>query len=295
MNTQRLVSLFITTTALLGGCVVTDDEAAQTDAQAATASSETTESETADSPSGGDPSSTASATDSPGTSGSASATISASATMSAGSDGDSSGLTDPSDGSGGSGSGCRHLCEQDSDCLFQGGSSVGLRCGDGGFCAFTCSDDLDCLGHFASNPMQSCSSNSDCIVTGICIDRGAGFGACAFITPAQIECPSDLPQVEVVDIEGNPASVCGQSDAYCGESDDGTPICELAEGCDLHGCPDGLSCGEDGVCFCVADADCGFAGNTCTEGVCSFSCSNDAECSEFQVFATFEGGSIVCE
>lgn len=279
MKTQSLISSLATVLLLLGGCDNSDEETPASDTENATTSSE---------PTGAG----SSGTDSNASTNSGPATSTEDSSSSGDPGMDS---TDPSAGSGSSAwVGCRHVCEQDSDCLFQGGLDTGLRCGEAGYCTFTCSADTDCAAAFSSNPQMPCSTNAECIVSELCLDRGDGEGACTFI-PNDIECPRGLAEVDVVDIEGNPTTICG-TEMSCLELEDGTRSCGSNTGCLQDGCGDsGLTCGDDGVCFCTADEDCSVAGDTCTDGVCSFSCDSAQECEDVPLFANFEGGTLVCE
>lgn len=278
MKTLSLISSLAAVLTLLGGCDNSDEGTAASDTESATASSDPTGTGS----SGTD--ATASTSSGPATS--------AEDDSSSGDPGTDS--TDPSAGSGTSEwTGCRHVCEQDSDCLFQGGLDTGLRCGEAGYCTFTCSVDTDCAAVFSSSPQMPCSTNAECIVSELCLDRGGGEGACTFI-PADTECPRGLVEVDALDIEGNPTTVCG-SETSCVDLEDGTRSCEFNTSCLEDGCPEGLTCGDDGVCFCTADEDCSVAGDTCTDGVCSFSCDSAQECEDVPLFANFEGGTLVCE
>lgn len=288
MKTQSLISSLAIALLVSAGCESPDDGGLASDTEDASASSVVTGAGT----SGTDatPSTNSGpATSSPDTTGDASTTSASAST------GDpETGSTDPSAGSGSTGaSGCRHVCAQDSDCLFQGGLDTGLRCGEAEYCAFTCDLDTDCAAAFSTNPQMPCSTNAECVVSQVCLDRGDGAGACTLI-PGNAECPRGLVEVDVLDIEGNPTTACG-TEASCVDFEDGTRACELNSGCQEDGCPDGLTCGDDGSCFCTADEDCTVAGDTCTDGVCSFSCDSDQECEDVPLFANFEGGTLVCE
>jgi len=299
MKNHRSLSSFATLSSLTtllvvtAGCEVTDDESAGTEATAASSGQSQGIGGT------GDDSATApdtnGSTTGPATAADSSATAATDSTDAADSEdsGDSANATDSNDSGSAIAPGCRHVCEDDTDCLFQGGINAGLRCGEASYCAFTCDVDTDCAAVFATNPQQPCTANAECAVSGLCLDRGDGSGACSFI-PSGIACPPELELVDVVDIAGTPAMVCGTL-AVCIDNDDGTRACDIASGCEEDGCPGDLTCGQDGTCFCTADEDCGPAGDTCTDGLCSFSCDSAADCEDVPLFANFEGGSLVCE
>ena len=118
----------------------------------------------------------------------------------------------------------------------------------------------------------------------------------------------------MVDIDGNPTTVCGQPDAAChpdaychlpcqGDLDCfsaaypacnvNTGLCECAsdEGCASLGLSQFSVC-HAGVCGCGADEDCvGVAGDICNEvGACG--CTDDAACAGVE--SPYDGGAIEC-
>lgn len=295
MTKPVILSALVAVAASICSCVVAEDDGPGTDGRASSSGGDETGQgssvpEESSSEASGEPSTSGPVTDGTSTTGGDPPATESGVVTS---------TTDPStsgsDTNGAENVGCRHVCASDADCFFEGGVDTGLRCGETGYCIYACTEDADCLAQFASSAFMPCTSNAECALTGVCLDRGNGEGGCATITPDLTPCPEEVPAIDVVDIEGNPVTVCGQPDAYCGTLDDGAAACLFADTCAETGCPEGLTCAESGACICTADEDCLGFGDTCTDGGCSYSCESDAACEGITVFEMFEGGEIICE
>lgn len=225
-----------------------------------------------------------------------------------------------STGTPGDGGFCIHQCRGDADCMV-GGMDAGLTCQDSvctGDVPAGCTDDAECVALLSGWTGSPCTAGGgECEPLGqLCVPVGDG-GGCA-TPPGEFFPCNTVPgwsELEVLDIDGNTVTVCGNGNAEC--NDDGFcfspcqadadcaskayPVCDTATG--LCGCGSDDDCaalGEPhlavcnaGVCGCNSDQQCvdGEAGDACTaDGFCG--CTADAACSNVENF--FDGGTIGC-
>ncbi|MCH9683091.1 MAG: hypothetical protein K0V04_16780 [Deltaproteobacteria bacterium] len=224
-------------------------------------------------------------------------------------------------GSGGPGGGlCIHQCEADGDCTVDGIDN-GLTC-QSGFCtgegsADLCDSDEACVAQLSGwsfgSPCTAGGGECDALMM-VCLDVG-GEGHCVTPVGEFFNCADGgTEEVETMDIDGNPVTVCGRPNAECGDlgfcfdpctSDDAcltdsAPVCNTATGtcecgtdadCESLGMPQ-LSVCNAGACGCGEDQHCvdGNAGDVCNSGLCG--CSADAACDG--VDNIFDGGTIAC-
>ncbi len=229
--------------------------------------------------------------------------------------------TSTPDSGGPSGGFCVHQCEVDGDCTVAG-ADIGLTCTDG-FCqgeggkVETCSDDEACIAQLSGWEFgAACTAGGgECEPSmGACLDVG-GEGHCALAPSEFFACAdSGFDEIQTTDIDGAMVTVCGDSNAACG--DDGFCFSPCAEDADCAA-PSATTCNTNtgfcecasdddcatlessnlsscnaGVCGCGEDQDCvdGGAGDVCNSGSCG--CSGDAACGD--VVNSFDGGMINC-
>lgn len=188
---------------------------------------------------------------------------------------------------------CQHYCISDADCLV--GRMAGLSCVLG-TCVDpdappACSSDGQCVSELSGwADGIPCNSRADCrTAPARCIGVG-GQGYCVD-APEPGECrAAGLDRIEVVDVQGRSAEVCGYADAWCG--DDGA--CRLPCGSDREcGTPRAPVCDlVTGRCGCATDQHCldAAAGDVCLDGQCL--CTSAAAC---EGAAPFDGGLTTCE
>lgn len=194
-------------------------------------------------------------------------------------DGEPSGDGDPGSGGGA----CVHQCQSDADCLV-GGMDQGYVCVDS-YCtgeSSGCSDDNYCVaflsGWTQGTPCSPGGGECDAAMQ-VCLDLGPDGVRCA-VAPSQfITCDQlQMDEIPMTDADGNPAIVCGRSEAAC--HPDG--YCHLP----CAGDQDCLSASypicnvQTGLCECGTDADCQTIGqeqfSACNGGLCG--CGEDQQC-----------------
>lgn len=188
---------------------------------------------------------------------------------------------------------CQHRCISDADCLVEGmaGQSCVLgTCIDPNAPA-ACTSDGQCVAELSGwSDGMPCDSSAECLdAPARCIGVG-GQGYCVDV-PGPGECrAAGLDPIEVVDVEGRTADVCGYADALCGENG----ACRLPCGSDRDcGTPRAPVCDlVTGRCGCATDQHCldASAGDVCLEGSCL--CTSAAAC---EGAAPYDGGLITCE
>ncbi len=102
-----------------------------------------------------------------------------------------------------------------------------------------------------------------------------------------------LTEVEATDVDGNTVTVCGNDTATCTDIGDGDTTClPQPVSCEEAGCPEGFTCGGDGVCLCDDDDSCGEDSSCGADGFCTApGCTDASDCGE----VPFDGGSYSCE
>lgn len=200
-----------------------------------------------------------------------------------------------STGNGAGGSVCTAQCIEDADC-FSNGVDLGLTCSDNGFCHTACEDAADCIPALSGWVAQPCDSSDTC-PAGPCIDYGGDTGGCATAPPEMLDCAGlMLDEIEATDVDGNPVTVCGESDGLCTLDPLGDMSCTL--GCEATGCSNPLTCESDGSCHCASDDDCLAAntGDTCgPNGVCFFGCEDVTDCEASLGAPALDGQTLHCE
>lgn len=203
------------------------------------------------------------------------------------------GSAETGDATGGGGNRCVYLCSSDDDCL-SGGNDIGLSCTDNGACIVACEVAEDCIPVFSGWSAQPCDSNDAC-GAGPCIDLGDGTGGCG-TEPSEFLACADFMQSEVTvnDIDGNPVTVCGNDSGICTDLGDGNSACtlEAATDCAEAGCPDGFTCGDEGICLCDNDDACEGDLTCGSDGFCENTCSDASECTDA---LPFDGGEYACQ
>jgi hypothetical protein len=186
---------------------------------------------------------------------------------------------------------CMHTCAADEDCQAAGGTDIGFIC-EGGACANgnPCTDDASCVPQLSGWAFVPCTAGGgECdAAMQVCVDLGDGTGGCATPPSEFVMCETiGQEEVEVTDIDGNPATVCGNTSGVCNTD---TGFCSVP-------CVDDTTCGTltcdtaSGNCVCTEDAQCG-EGLTCNTdtGACEGGgCMEDADCTN-----PFNGGTVTC-
>lgn len=259
-----------------------DDKQSSSSAEAGSSGDETTQPpSTTDTPDTDGPGTDAPTTDGPGTDG---PTTDAPTTETPVDDTGSTG--DPTDVPF-----CHYRCEVAEDC-FIGGVDTQDVCDDGN-CVPACEETPDCIAPSSGWTNMPCMATAEC-GGGVCVDYGTGTG-CAFGPNEATTCADlDMDDVEIMDVDGNTVTVCGNTDSTCEAG-----LCErpISFDCNVDGCPDSLSCEADGSCRCGDDDACVDAGygDACrSDGLCVFACDPEADV-PCEGMAQYDGGAIVCE
>lgn len=207
---------------------------------------------------------------------------------------------------------CTPHCERDADCRVNG-MDIGFACIAGVCGVPPCSDDAGCRARLSGWTI-ACGDPDDCSPLTVCIDLGAGAGACAYEPGPDLVCSDlGLDELSAPAIAGGEVVVCGDANAACvdqacvsactADSDcvpeQGTPVCEISSGrCQCTSDQDCLATGKPGLVACVAgrcgcevDADCQGGANVdvCRAGACG--CSSTRACTE----SVFDDVTALCE
>ena len=192
------------------------------------------------------------------------------------------------------GSFCMDTCEEDSECVPEGGDEDDYACVDD-VCEFTgemdeaddCESDEECQAigsgwaDLETGELDTCDAQDECddMMGESCVEY-EGQGYCAMEAADCEALNREELDLELVDEEGELA-VCVATDVECGENGLCYAPCESDDDCDADGAG---TCLDDGTCGCGSDAECEEDvdnADTCFDGICG--CSEDDVCEEDQV------------
>lgn len=226
--------------------------------------------------------------------------------------------TDDTDTGSGDGMYCTFECAADEDCQVMG-MDIGLTC-ESNRCAGEaptgCTDDDFCIAQLSGwSAGMACEAEADCAALMQHCVEVAGAGHCATGPTEFVTCETlMMDEIETTNIDGDPVTLCGNSNATCRDdgicfdpctSDDdcfeSAPVCDTATGicgctedahCETLGVAANSACLDTGACGCDSDDDCDEAvGDVCTSlGICG--CSSVDACEGFM--NPYDGGTLVC-